>query len=256
MAASGRTPSFSLDGRVAYVTGASRGIGRAIALALAAAGSDVALAARSEADLAAVAAEVEAMGRRALVLAGDVTDAAVVADGVGRAVDDLGGLDVVVNNAGGTRFVSPLVGLREEGWDKVLTLNLKSAFLVSKAAAPHLLGRGRGSVVNIASVAGIRGAPGLSFYAAAKGGLIQLTRSLAKEWAGSGVRVNAISPGFIETDLSRPAGPDFVESTLPSIPQGRWGRPDEVAAVAVFLASDAASYVNGANVVVDGGMSA
>jgi 2-deoxy-D-gluconate 3-dehydrogenase len=249
-------PSFSLDGKVAYVTGASRGIGRAIARALAASGADVALVARSEADLGVVAAGIEAMGRRALVCPGDVTDAGVVQGGIDRTVGELGGLDIVVNNAGGARFVTPLVGLREEGWEKVLRLNLTAAYLVSKAAGPHLLAQGRGSVVNIASVAGIRGAPALSYYAAAKGGLIQLSRSLAKEWAGSGVRVNAISPGFVDTDLSRPAGQDFVDATLPSIPLGRWAQPEEIAGVAVFLASDAASYVTGANIVIDGGMSA
>jgi 2-deoxy-D-gluconate 3-dehydrogenase len=238
------------------VTGASRGIGRAIALALAGAGADVALTARSQDALSSAAAEIEAMGRAAVAIPADVTDPAQVEAGIERTIRELGGLEIVVNNAGGTRFVTPLVTLRQEGWDKVLRLNLTSAFFVVKAAGPHLLARGRGSVINIASVAGIRGAPALSFYAAAKGGLLQLTTSLAREWAGSGVRVNAISPGYIETDLARAGDDDFMESTLPDIPMGRWGRAEEVAGVAVFLASDAASYITGANVVVDGGMSA
>jgi NAD(P)-dependent dehydrogenase (short-subunit alcohol dehydrogenase family) len=247
---------FSLEGKIAYVTGASRGIGRAIALALAANGADVALAARSEADLASVGAEIEGMGRRALVCTGDLTDPDVVAGGVDRTIAELGGLDVVVNNAGRLGHVGPLVDLREEGWEKILRLDLTAAYLVCKAAGPHLLGQGRGSVVNVASTAGVRGAPGISAYAAAKGGLIQLTRSLAKEWATSGVRCNAISPGFVYTDMTATSGPDFVAATLPFIPMGRWAQPEEISGPAVFLASDAASYVTGANFVVDGGMTA
>jgi NAD(P)-dependent dehydrogenase (short-subunit alcohol dehydrogenase family) len=230
---------FGLDGRIAYVTGASRGIGRAIALALAAAGADVALVARSDAALREVAGAIGDLGRRALVLPGDVTLTPVVDDGIARTIAELGGLDIVVNNAGGTRFVAPLVDLREDGWEKALRLNLTSAYLVSKAAGPHLLAQGRGSVINIASVAGIRGAPMMSFYAAAKGGLLQLTRSLAKEWGGAGVRVNAISPGFIETDLTATAPEDFKAGTCRQTPLGRLG-----------------AYLTGANLVIDGGMSA
>lgn len=246
---------FSLEGKVALVTGASRGIGRAIALALVAAGADVALAARSEADLKSVGAEIEAMGRRALVLPGDLTDAAVIAAGVERTVAELG-LDIVVNNAGRLGHVGPLVDLREDGWEKVLRLDLTSAYLVCKAAGPHLLSQGKGSVVNIASTAGVRGVPRMSAYATAKAGLIQLTRTLAKEWGSSGVRVNAISPGFVYTDMSAPGGPEVVEMTLPWIPLGRWAQPEEITGLAVLLASDAASYITGANFVVDGGMTA
>ena len=244
-----------LEGKITYVTGASRGIGRAIALAFAAGGADVALAARSEADLASAGDEIEKMGRRALVCAGDLNEPDVITGGVDATVRELGGLDVVVNNAGRLGHVGPLIELREDGWDKVLRLDLRSAYLVCRAAGPHLLGQGRGSVVNIASTAGMRGGVGIAAYAAAKGGLIQLTRTLAKEWASAGVRVNAISPGFIHTDLPG-GGPEFVASTLPFIPLGRWGQPEEVAPLAVFLASDASSYVTGANFVVDGGMTA
>lgn len=249
---------FSLEGKVAYVTGASRGIGKAIAVALAEHGSHVALAARTVEALEQTAKEIQAVGRRALVVPTDVTDSQQVEESIRRTLDELGGLEVVVNNAGGSRFMSPLVGVREEGWDKALNVNLKSAYLVCKAAGSHLIEQRKGSVINISSVAGVRAAPTLSFYSAAKFGIIGLTRTLAVEWAPLGVRVNAISPGDVETDIwgSLLEDESFVQSHTQQIPMGRWAKPEEIAGAAVFLASDAASYATGANLVIDGGMTA
>lgn len=249
---------FSLEGRVALVTGASRGLGRAIALGMARAGADVGLAARSEGDLQTVAKEIADLGRRSLVIPTDVRRREQIEEMVGRCIRDLGGLDVLVNNAGGFSFMSPLVDVRPEGWDKIVELNLSSAFHATQFAARHMLESGRGSIVNIASAAGIQGFPTASFYSAAKGGVIMLTQATAKELADSNVTVNAIAPGFMVTQLtaavtSDPATLEFLESR---IPMKRFGRAEEVVGAAIFLASDAASYVTGATVLVDGGATA
>jgi NAD(P)-dependent dehydrogenase (short-subunit alcohol dehydrogenase family) len=244
-----------LEGKVALVTGASRGIGRAIALAFARDGADVALAARGAEDLQQVAKEAEAEARRALSVPTDVTDPQQVAQLFQRVTAELGTVDILVNNAGGAPFLSTVDSIREEGFEKYLRLNFTSAFYCTKAAAPILLGKGSGCVINVASVAGLTASPGLTYYAAAKAALINFTRTVAREWASSGVRVNAIAPGWIETDLNVGArrDPNFYETIRSSIPMGRWGRAEEVAAVARFLASDAASFMTGSVIVVDGG---
>lgn len=244
-----------LDGRVALVTGGSKGIGRAIALALAGDGADVALAARGEEDLAAAAKEVEALGRRALPVPTDVSDPEQVRALVDRTIGDLGGLDVLVNNAGGAPFLSTVDSIRPEGFEKYFRINFHSAFYATQAASRHLLEKGSGCVVNVASVAAFIASPGLTYYAGAKAALVSFTRTVAQEWAGHGVRVNAVAPGWIETDLNAQArqDPGFVESIRSQIPMGRWGTAEEVAAVVRFLASDAASFMTGSVVVVDGG---
>jgi NAD(P)-dependent dehydrogenase (short-subunit alcohol dehydrogenase family) len=249
--------SFRLDDKVALVTGASRGIGRAIALAYADAGADVALLARDAELLEQVAVEVRDRGRRALVVAADVLDAAAVASAVDAAVEGLGHLDVVVNNAGGNSFSTPLQTMRFAGWAKTQALNVDSVVHVCQSAIPHLTASG-GSIINVASVAGLRGAPLMSHYGAAKAAVLSLTQSLALELAYQGVRVNALVPGWIETDLT-----DFLRSTdeiekglLSRVPMGRWGTAQEIAEPAVFLASDAARFVTGQALVVDGGLSA
>ncbi|HEY7858303.1 MAG TPA: SDR family NAD(P)-dependent oxidoreductase [Candidatus Nanopelagicales bacterium] len=249
--------SFRLDDKVALVTGASRGIGRAIALAYADAGADVALLARDAELLEQVAVEVRDRGRRALVVAADVLDAAAVAAAVATSVDELGHLDVVVNNAGGNSFSTPLQTMRFAGWAKTQALNVDSVVHVCQSAIPHLTASG-GSIINVASVAGLRGAPLMSHYGAAKAAVLSLTQSLALELAYQGVRVNALVPGWIETDLT-----DFLRSTdeiekglLSRVPMGRWGTAQEIAEPAVFLASDAARFVTGQALVVDGGLSA
>jgi NAD(P)-dependent dehydrogenase (short-subunit alcohol dehydrogenase family) len=245
-----------LDGKVALVTGGSKGIGRAIALTFADAGADLVLAARGREALDKAAREVEERGRRALAVPTDVTDLAQVDALVDKAVSDLGGVDVLVNNAGAAPFFSTVEVVRPEGFEKYFRVNFLSAVYCTRAAGPHLIARGQGaSVINVASVAAFVASPGLTYYSTAKAALINLTRTVAQEWAGHGVRVNAIAPGWIETELNEDArrDPSFYETMRSSIPLGRWGRAEEVAAVARFLASDEASFMTGSVVVVDGG---
>ncbi|MFN2595338.1 MAG: SDR family NAD(P)-dependent oxidoreductase [Actinomycetota bacterium] len=249
---------FSLKGKVAIVTGASRGIGRAIAIGFAEAGADVAIAARSESDLETLAKEIDAAGQRALPVVTDVTDRAQIETLVQRTVDELGGLHVLVNNAGGTRFMSSLMGLRPDGWDKVIALNLDSVFHATQLASQKMADGGGGSIIQIASVAGIEGAPGLSFYSAAKGGVRLMSQAAAKEMAGSNVRVNCIAPGWVATDLNAAMRADenlkeFAESM---VPMHRFAEPEEIVGAAIYLASDASSYVTGTTIVVDGGQTA
>ena len=246
---------FDLTGKTAFVTGASRGIGRAMAAALADAGADVAVVARTAAGLADVADDVTAAGRRAVVIPADVTDEASVTAAVGAAIDELGHVDIVINNAGGSNFMVGFRDLRISGWEKLIRLNLTSAVYVCHAFADHLLGRGSGSVINVASVAGVASAPLLTPYGAAKAGLISLTKSLAVEWASSGVRVNALCPGWTATELNRNLweDPQAGPATVATVPMRRWARAEEMAGPAVFLASDAASYLTGQTLVVDGG---
>jgi NAD(P)-dependent dehydrogenase (short-subunit alcohol dehydrogenase family) len=249
--------AFELHGKKALVTGASKGIGRAIALAYAEAGADVALVSRSAELLEGVAKEIEERGRRAVVIPADLTDREAAADAVRRSIDELGEIDIVVNNAGGSNFLVEFKDLRLSGWDKLMRLNLDSAMAVCHAIAPHLLDRGTGSVINVASVAAL-GAPLLAPYAAAKGALVALTKSLALEWGRSGVRVNALCPGWTATDLNRNLWEDDASSrsTIASVPMGRWGTPEEMSGPAVFLASPAASYMTGQVLFIDGGLTA
>jgi NAD(P)-dependent dehydrogenase (short-subunit alcohol dehydrogenase family) len=245
-----------LDGKVALVTGGSKGIGRAIALALAEAGADVALAARGPEALEKTAGEVEHLGRRALPVPTDMTDPEQVTVLVDRTATELGSLDVLVNNAGAAPFLSTVDSIRLEGFEKYFRLNFMSAVFATRAAASILTEKGEGaSVINVASVAGFIASPGLTYYAGAKAALISFTRTVAREWAPYGVRVNAIAPGWIETEMNARAreDPNFHEEIRSMIPMGRWGRAEEVASVARFLASDAASFITGAVIVADGG---
>jgi len=208
--------------------------------------------------LAALSADIEDGGGRALPLTCDVTDPVAVRSMIDAAVAELGSLDVVVNNAGGTAFMVPFADLRFAGWEKVMRLNVDSMVHVIQAVAPHLLERRTGSVINVASVAGLGGTPGLTPYGASKAAVISLTRSLAMEWGRGGVRVNALCPGWTATDLNRNLWEDerVSASMMADVPLGRWAQPGEMVGAAVFLASDASSYVTGQTLVVDGGLTA
>jgi 2-deoxy-D-gluconate 3-dehydrogenase len=244
---------FDLSGKTAFVTGASRGIGRAIAVALAQAGADVALVARTADGLADTSDDVTAAGRKAVVIPADVTDQAGVNDAVAAAIDQLGHVDIVVNNAGGSNFMVSFRDLRLSGWDKLMRLNLTSAVYVCHAFAEHLLDRKSGSVINVASVAGVAASPLISPYGAAKAGLVSLTKTLAVEWAADRVRVNALCPGWTATDLNLWEDPVAGPATIATVPMRRWATAEEMAGPAVFLASDASSYLTGQALVVDGG---
>ncbi len=238
----------------ALVTGASRGIGKAIALALAAKGYAVALNyAGNVAAADAVKAEIEAAGGKAFTIQGDVSKAEDV-DRIFKTVkDEFGGLDVLVNNAGITRD-GLLIRMKEESWDAVLDTDLKSTFLTTKAAAQMMMRKKKGAIVNIASVVGLMGNAGQANYAAAKAGVIGLTKACAKELAPRNVRVNAVAPGFIATDMTDVIPEKNKEMMLQSIPLGRMGQAEDVASAVCFLASDDASYITGQVLKVDGGM--
>jgi NAD(P)-dependent dehydrogenase (short-subunit alcohol dehydrogenase family) len=249
---------FELTGKKAFVTGASRGIGQAIAVAFAEAGADVALVARTADGLAETASAIAAVGREAVVIAADVTSKEQVDAAVATAIDRLGYVDIVVNNAGGSNFMVDFRELRLAGWDKLMQLNLTSAVYVCHAFAGHLLDRGQGSVINVASVAGVASAPLIAPYGAAKAGLISLSKSLAVEWAVSGVRVNALCPGWTATALNSNLwdDPTAGPATIANVPMQRWGRAEEMAGPAVFLASEASSYMTGQVLLIDGGQTA
>ena len=245
---------FDLTGKTALITGASRGIGAAIAAAFVAAGAKVALNSRGAEQLQKTADEVGA----AVVLPGDVTDEETARAVVASAIDGLGQLDVVVNNVGGNGVMVPFPQLRFAGWTKVMRLNVESAVHVLQAAAPHLLERRTGSVINVASVAGLSATPAMAQYGASKAALISLTRTLAVEWASTGVRVNALCPGWTATDLNRTLweNEEVFAGLTATIPMGRWAKAEEMAGPAVFLASDASSFMTGQTLVVDGGQTA
>jgi 2-deoxy-D-gluconate 3-dehydrogenase len=244
--------SFDLTGKSAIVTGASTGLGRGMALALARAGADIVLTDRTTTE--SVALEVRAIGRRAVTVVADLQDMSSISTIVGTAIRELGKVDILINTAGIIRR-TPAIEFREVDWDEVMTVNAKAVFFLAQAAARDMMTRSWGKIVNTASLLAFQGGILVPSYAASKGAVAQITKALANEWAPHGITVNAIAPGYMATNNTRALREDPVRSKaiLDRIPAGRWGMPDDLGGAAVFLSSPASDYVNGHVLVVDGG---
>jgi NAD(P)-dependent dehydrogenase (short-subunit alcohol dehydrogenase family) len=248
-------PSFDLTGKVALVTGASRGIGAAIALAYARAGARVVLASRKQEGIDEVAAAIRAQGGAALPVAAHTGDAAAVAQLVARAVAAFGGVDILVNNAATNPHFGPILTAEDSHWDKTLDVNVKGYFRMAKMCVPHMAQRGGGKIVNLASIAGKIPQPGMGVYCVSKAAVLMLTEVLAAELAPLNIQVNAIAPGFVKTKFSAAiwGNPTLNAATLAAIPQQRMAEPEEIAGLAVYLAAPASSFTTGATFLVDGG---
>ncbi len=244
----------ALQDKIVLVTGGSRGIGKAIVLALASEGAHVAFTYKSASAAAEeVKREIEAKGRRALAIQSDAKDFSAAAAAVDAVVKEFGRIDVLVNNAGITKD-GLLMRMSEQDWDDVINTNLKSAFNFSKAVCRQMMGQREGKIINISSISGVMGNAGQANYSAAKAGLLGLTKSLAKELASRNIQVNAIAPGFVDTDMTEKLNPQQKEAITNLIPLKRTAKPEEIASVVVFFASSAASYITGQVLCVDGGM--
>jgi len=247
---------FSLDNRVALITGASRGIGKAIALCFAKAGARVVVSSRKLDSVQAVAAEIEAAGGQALAVQAHVGQPDDVAALVTRVLEVYGRIDITVNNAATNPHFGPLLTADEGQWDKIMDTNAKGVFRVCKAVVPHMEAQGGGKIVNLVSTAGLRPPPGMGLYGISKAAVIALTQQLAMELGQANIQVNAIAPGVIKTRFSQVLWqtPDIAGSILSRTPLGRFGEPDDVAGLALFLASPASDFITGAVFVVDGGL--
>jgi NAD(P)-dependent dehydrogenase (short-subunit alcohol dehydrogenase family) len=246
---------FSLKGRTAIVTGGSKGLGEAIALSMADAGANLVITGRDEASLDKVAAAVAAKGSKCIPMKIDVLKKADIKEMTDRTLAEFGKIDILVNNAG-INVVKPLLKITEEDWDRVLDTNLKGYFFCAQAVAPHMIEQKRGCIINNASIFGRTGFMNLSPYIASKGGVVQLTKAMAVEWARFNVRTVCIAPSYIVTEMAKrdiEANPQILEQNLKKIPMKRGGEPREVGDVCVFLASDAASFVTGETIAIDGG---
>jgi 2-deoxy-D-gluconate 3-dehydrogenase len=245
--------SFSLKGKSALVTGSSRGLGAAIAIAFAEAGANVAVHGSSSAPTE-TQQKLQTLGVKSAALVGDVGDAAVCSRLVEETIQQFGSIDILVNNAGIIRR-APAVDHSEEDWKAVIDVDLTSVFRLTQHAGRHMLKRGSGKIINIASLLTFQGGILVPSYAAAKGGVGQLTKAFANEWAAKGVNVNAIAPGYMDTDNTEALrnNPERARQILERIPAGRWGKPEDLAGAAVFLASPASDYLHGHVLVVDGG---
>lgn len=243
-----------LKGKTAIVTGASRGIGRAIAIALAKAGANVAVNYSGSREKALqVAAEIEELGSKALVIQANVSDGDAVRAMVKEVTGEFGSLDILVNNAGITRDTL-IMRMKEQDWDDVINTNLKGVFHCTKAVTRQMMKQRSGRIINIASITGVIGNPGQANYAASKAGILGLTKSSARELAARNITVNAVAPGFISTDMTGELGDDVKEQMLKQIPLSRFGKPEDVASIVRFLASDDSAYITGQTFCVDGGM--
>ena len=244
---------MNLKDKVALVTGSARGIGREIALTLAREGADLLLTDIDEAGIDQLAQEIKALGNKALAVKADVADPLAVEELVAKGMAEFGRLDILVNNAGIARD-NLIIRMKDEEWDQVLTVNLKSAFLLSRAVGKIMLKQKSGRIVNISSVVGLMGNPGQVNYAASKAGLIGFTKSLARELASRGITVNAVAPGFIQTAMTDKLPPEARDRLAAAIPLGFLGEPRDVAQAVAFLAGDSARYLTGQVINVDGGM--
>ena len=248
------TPNVSLKGKIAIVTGGGKGIGSAIALGFAQAGANVVVASRTPADLERVKSQIENLGRHALAVQTNIAVKAEVDNMVAKTLEKFGTIDILVNNAA-INIMRNLVDLREDGWDKVMNVDLKGYFLCSQAAAKVMMEKKTGNIINIVSTGATKAAPGLGAYSIAKAGVVMLTKLLAVELASYHIRVNAIGPYLVKTAFSQPmwSNPEALQALEASIPLGRIAEPEDVVSVALFLASDASSYITGQTIYVDGG---
>ncbi len=247
---------FSLEGKVALITGGSRGIGEATAIAFAKAGADVVVASRKLPDLEQVAAQIKSAGRKALPVAAHIGRIEEINNLVKKVLDEFGRVDILVNNAGTSPVMTPAINLEERAWDAVMNLNLKGLFFLSQSIARVMREHGGGRIINVASIDGFIPELNIGAYAISKAGVVMATKVMAKEWAEFNIRVNAIAPGLIHTKLLDSHWnviPEDKEILLKHVPMGRIGEPDEIASAMLFLASDASSYVTGQTYVVDGG---
>lgn len=245
---------FKLDGRVALVTGSNKGLGKSIAIALAEAGADIACHCRNAAEGEETANSVKALGRNAYVVTGDMAEKAAPVDVVGQALGHFGSIDILINNAGMIRR-SPAVDFTEEDWSTVIDVNLSSVFRLSQVVGRHMIERGSGKIVNIASLLSFQGGITVPAYTASKSGVAGLTRALANEWAKYNININAIAPGYMATDNTEALRKDETRNRqiLERIPAGRWGSSKDLSGAAVFLSSAASDYMQGHILTVDGG---